>query len=110
MLTDSQIRDRLILPSGEYQEVNDVYDAFTRSRWVSADDMVGIQELSQFFGVGASTVTGWGVNRERTGMPEPITRLGATPVYSLHEVVSWWVDWKPKKRNKAGNIPTDYKL
>jgi hypothetical protein len=83
----------------------DLREAFTRSRWVSADDMVGIKELAEFFAVGPSTVTNWSAQRFRNGMPEPLKKLGATPIYSLREVVRWWINWKPSKGAKAGTLP-----
>ncbi len=85
--------------------LDEINGAFTRSRWVSADDMVGIMEIAEFFEIGRSTVTGWAAQRFRTGMPEPVKKLGATPVYSLEEVVRWWVNWIPFKGAKAGTLP-----
>lgn len=83
----------------------DFTEAFTRTRWVAAEDMVGIMELADYFDVGRSTVTNWNAQRSRNGMPLPVAKLGATPVYSLAEVVAWWKAWVPSKGAKAGRLP-----
>lgn len=85
--------------------IDAIEEAFTRSRWVEAQDIVGIMELADFFAVGRSTITNWSAQRFRNGMPEPLRKLGATPIYSLREVVRWWIDWKPSKGAKAGTLP-----
>jgi len=110
LTTDTAIRNRLDSEYSESDMVLELHEAFTRCRWVSADDMAGVMELAEFFDVGRSTVTNWAATRARTGMPLPIRQLGGTPVYSLHEVAVWWKRWIPIRNKKAGRIPTDYIL
>jgi hypothetical protein len=120
MLTDTDIRNAIssldTLESGDTDAyafaqavlVNTVESAFTRTRWVAADDAVGIMELADFFSIGRSTVTNWAAQRNSNGMPSPIKKLGAGPVYSLREIVEWWMNWKPIKGAKVGTLPSDY--
>lgn len=106
LTTDTDILARMNSAYSEDEMLLEIHEAFTRSRWVAADDIVGIMELADFFAVGRSTITNWSAQRFRNGMPEPLRKLGATPVYSLAEVVQWWRDWKPSKGAKAGTLPT----
>lgn len=115
LTTDTELRDRLAainawvmdedIPPMIAELLGDLSEAFTRSRWVAVEDAVGIKELAEFFAVGPSTVTNWANYRFRNGMPEPLKVNGSGPVYSLREVVRWWINWKPSKGAKAGTLP-----
>jgi hypothetical protein len=115
MTTDKQIQAKLYVLERQtsadqyvHRTALELNEAFTRTRWVAADDMAGTMELAEFFNVNRSTVSNWAVHRGSNGMPEPIVKLGATPVYSLREVAKWWIGWKPSKGAKAGSVPSVY--
>jgi hypothetical protein len=108
MRTDTDIRNAITASESHATTLVQVEHAFTRTRWVAADDMAGTMELAEFFDVNRSTVSNWAVHRGSNGMPEPITKLGATPVYSLREVAKWWSGWKPSRGAKAGSLPVVY--
>jgi hypothetical protein len=87
--------------------ISDLLNALTRTRWVAADDMVGVMELADFFSVGRTNISMWAARRHSNGMPLPIAQLAATPVYSRSEVVAWWKEWTPVKGAKAGKLPPE---
>lgn len=105
MLTDSDVLRAILKSESHATTLVGIEHAFTRTRWIASDDIVGIMELADFFEVGRSTISNWAAQRDRNGMPFPLKQLGSGPVYSLLEVIRWWVNWVPGKGAKAGKLP-----
>lgn len=68
-------------------------------------EMAGIKEIAQFLNVQPSTVCNWSYRRFDNLFPEPVKKLGATPVYSIVEVVHWYIQWMPRSGKKIGTLP-----
>lgn len=68
------------------------------------DDLAGVSELGAKFGLGKTTIVGWARRRASNKMPEPVTELLAGPIYSRHQVESWWKAWRPRKGRRAGSL------
>lgn len=74
--------------------------------YVKVDNLKGVADLATFFAIGASTVSGWYSNRDRTGMPEPVTFISEKiPCWDGQVVLDWWTSWVPRKGTKAGTLP-----
>jgi transcriptional regulator with XRE-family HTH domain len=56
--------------------------------------LAGVSELAERLGVARSTVAGWIKGAADNGMPAPLARLQAGPVYDLEAVAAWHARWK----------------
>lgn len=72
---------------------------------IPAQAIVGIKEIASFFNLRPSTIANWAFRAFDNGFPDPVVRLGATPIYDLREIVSWYVHWHPRIGKKVGMLP-----
>lgn len=67
-------------------------------------DLGGTAEVATALGVPRQTLTNWRAGRARTGFPEPLFELRATPVWSVSACVAWY-DRQSKPRVKRVRRP-----
>jgi hypothetical protein len=73
---------------------------------VDPENLAGVAELGELFGVGRTTVSNWYDRRDRNGFPEIVLRLASGPIWNVDDVVKWYASYAPSKGHRAGALPT----